>query len=102
MERVFVLLEKGTRDFRTSPLFERSACFYVSITGSFQYFNTFQYFNVFNTLTLKKFFKKIKNFFNELEYPFLVQSSKIEKASFPYKTVTSVADVKTSRMLNTK
>ena len=33
----------GTRDFQNSRLFERSACFYVIITG---YFERFQYFNV--------------------------------------------------------
>ena len=35
-------------------------------------------------------------------YFFLVQSAKIENASFPYKTVISEADVKTRRMGSTK
>ena len=41
--------------------------------------------NVFNTLTLKQIFWKTKTFFKKLEYRFLVESTKIEKASFPYK-----------------
>ena len=42
--------------------------------------------NVFNTLTLKRIFWKTKTFFKNLEYRFLVESIKIENASFPYKT----------------
>ena len=58
--------------------------------------------NVFNTLTLKRSFWK--NFFslNKLQYCFLVESTKIENASFPYKTAISKANVKTSRMMSTK
>ena len=41
--------------------------------------------NDFNTLTLKQVFWKTKSFFKKLEYPFFVESTKIEKASFPYK-----------------
>ena len=35
-ERAEVLLKNGTRDFQNSPLFERSACFNVTVTGSFE------------------------------------------------------------------
>ena len=41
-ERAQVLLKNGTRDFQNSPPFERSACFYVTISESFK---RFQYFN---------------------------------------------------------
>ena len=41
-ERAYVLLKNGTRDFQNSPPFERSACFYVTISESFK---RFQYFN---------------------------------------------------------
>ena len=41
-ERVQIFLEKVTRDFQNGPLFERSTCFYVTITGNFE---RFQYFN---------------------------------------------------------
>ena len=41
-------------------------------------------------------------FFKKLEYCFLVESTKIENATFPYKTALSEANVKTSRMGNTK
>ena len=50
--------------------------------------------NVFNTLTLKQIFWKRKTFFQKLKYRFLVESTKIENASFLYKTVISQAIVK--------
>ena len=31
-DRAYFLLEKGTTDFQNSPLFERSICFYVTIS----------------------------------------------------------------------
>ena len=44
-----------------------------------------QILNVFNTLTLKRIFLKTKTLFRKLENRFLVESTKIENASFPYK-----------------
>ena len=44
----------------------------------------------------------LENFFKKLEYCFLVESTKIKNASFPYKTVTSEANVKTNSMVSTK
>ena len=41
-ERAQVLLKTCTRDFQNSLPFERSACFYVAISGNFE---SFQYFN---------------------------------------------------------
>ena len=58
--------------------------------------------NVFNTLTLKQIFWKTKTILKKLEYRFLVESTKIENASFPYKTAMSEANVKTNKMLTTK
>ena len=58
--------------------------------------------NVFNTLTLKQIFWKTKTFFKKLEYHFLVENTKIENASFPYRTALSEANVKTNRMVTTK
>ena len=58
--------------------------------------------NVFNTWTLQQIFWETKTFFKKLEYRFSVESTEIENASFPYKTVISEANVKTSRMLSTK
>ena len=58
--------------------------------------------NVFNTLTLIQIFWKTKTFFKKLEYRFLVESTKIENASFPYKTAMSEANVKTNRIVSTK
>ena len=58
--------------------------------------------NGFNTLTLKQIFWKTKIFFKKLEYHFLVESTKIAHASFPYKTVITEANGKTHRMVNTK
>ena len=59
-------------------------------------FKRFQYFN-FETDFLES-----ETFFKKLEYRFLVESTKIEKASFPYKTAVSEANVKTNRMVSTK
>ena len=59
-------------------------------------------FNDFNTLTLKQIFWKTKTFFKKLEHRFLVESTKIENALFPYKTAISEAHVKTNRMVITK
>ena len=44
----------------------------------------------------------MKTFFKKLEYRFLVESTKIEKVSFPYRTVISEANLKTNRMVTTK
>ena len=40
---------------------------------------------VFNTLILTQIFWKMKTFLKKREYLFLVESTKIEKAIFPYK-----------------
>ena len=58
--------------------------------------------NDFHTLTLKQIFWKTETFFKKLEYHFLVDSTKIENASFSHKTVVSEAKVKTNRMVSTK
>ena len=42
--------------------------------------------NVFDGLILKQIFWKTKTFFKKLDYRFLVESTKIENASFPCKT----------------
>ena len=57
--------------------------------------------NNFNTLTLKQIFWKTKTIL-KLEYRFLVEITKIENASFPYKTAMSEANVKTNEMVTTK
>ena len=44
----------------------------------------------------------MKTFFKKLEYCFLVERTKIEKESFPYKTAISEVNVKTNRMVTTK
>ena len=92
-ERAYVLLKNGTRDFQNSPPFERSACFYVSISESFK---RFQYFN-FETNFLEN-----ENLLQKLEYLLLVEATKIENTSFPFKTALSEANVKTCRMATTK
>ena len=58
--------------------------------------------NVFNTLTLKQVLWKTKTFLKKLEYRFLVETTKIENTSFPFKTAQSEANVKTNRMATTK
>ena len=42
-----------------------------------------------------------KTFFKKLEYRFLAESTKTENATFPYKTVTLEASVKTNRTEST-
>ena len=92
-ERAKVFLKNGTRDFQTSPTFERSAYFmWQSVKVS----------NVFKTLTLKKISWKTKTFFKNLEYCFLVGTTKIEITSFPFKSALSEANVKTNRLETTK
>ena len=80
------VLKNGTRDFQNSPLFARNV-------------EHFQYFN-FELDILEK--RKTKNFFKKLEYRFLVESTKIENASFPYKTTISEANVNTNKMVSAK
>ena len=50
---------------------------------------------VFNTLTLKQFWKT-KTFFKKTGIHFLVEATKIEYTSFPFKTALSEANVKTN------
>ena len=59
-------------------------------------FEHFQYFNY------ETDFLENENFFQKTGVPFLVEPTKIEKASFPYKTAISEAIVKTNRMVTTK
>ena len=49
--------------------------------------------NVFNTLPFKQVFWTARHFFKKLEYRFLVQSTKIKSASFPYKPAMSEGNV---------
>ena len=44
----------------------------------------------------------MKTFSKKLEYRFLVERIKIEKASFPYKSAILEANVKTNKMVITK
>ena len=61
------------------------ACFHVTSSGNFE---RFQYFN------FKTDFLKNGNLFQKLEYRFLVENTKIESASFPYKIAILEANVK--------
>ena len=58
--------------------------------------------NVFNTLTLKQIFWKWKPFWKNWSTDFLVEGTKMENASIPYKTAISEANAKTNRMASTK
>ena len=44
----------------------------------------------------------MKVFLRKLEYRFLVESTKIESASFPYKTAISKANIKKNKMESEK
>ena len=58
--------------------------------------------NVFDTLTLKQNFWKRKTFQKKIEYNFLVESTKIENASFAHKNALQKANVKTNRIVSAK
>ena len=58
--------------------------------------------SVFNTLTSKQISWWTKTFLKKLEHRFFVESTKIENASFPHKTVISEANVGTNRVVSTK
>ena len=58
--------------------------------------------NDFKTSALKQISWKTKTFFKKLEYRSLVESTKIENTSFPYKTAIPEANVKTNKMMSTK
>ena len=64
----------------------------MTITGNFEPFQCFQ----FETNFLKN-----ENLFQQTGGPFLVESAKIESATFPYKSVQSEDNVKTFRMRST-
>ena len=55
--------------------------------------------NFFNTLNLKQIFWKTKTLFKNLEYCFLIESTKIENATFPYNIALSEANIKTNKMV---
>ena len=50
----------------------------------------------------KKVFWKSKTFLRKLEYCFLLESTTIENATFPYKTTLSKANIETNRMESKK
>ena len=83
-QSIEVLFKNGTKDFQNSPPLERSSCFYVTISGSFEHF---QYFN------LETYFLKNKRLSQKTGIPFLVESTKIENAIFLCKTALSEAIV---------
>ena len=55
--------------------------------------------NICNTSTLKQILWKTKAFLKKLEHAFLVETTKIENGSFPFKTALSEFNV---RMTTTK
>ena len=84
--------KKQYQDFQNSPPFERSACSYVTISENLKRFQQ---------LNFETDFLKNEKFFQKLEYRFLVESTRIENASFPYKTATSEVNGKTNYMVTT-
>ena len=54
------------------------------------------------SITLKQIFWKTQTLFKKLEYGFLVESTKIENTTFPYKIALSEDNVKTNRTASTK
>ena len=58
--------------------------------------------NVFNTLNFNSNFLEKKKLFQKTGYRFLVECTKIKKASFPFKTALWEANVKINKMETTK
>ena len=69
---------------------------HVSVTTT----GTFEHFQDFNFET--NFLKKENLFQKNWGTVFLIESTEIENATFPYKTALSEANVKTNKMGNTK
>ena len=67
--------------------------FLWTITESFK---RFQYFN------FETDFREKENLFQKTRVPSLVETTKAENTSFPFKTALSEANVKTNRMATTK
>ena len=59
-------------------------------------FKRFQYFN------FEADFRENENLFQKTRVPSLVETTKVENTSFPFKTALSEANVKTNRMATTK
>ena len=57
--------------------------------------------NVFITLTLQQIFWKTENFFEKLEYRYLVERTTVSDATFSYKTPLSKTSFKANRMGST-
>ena len=75
-------------NFQNSPPFERSACFYVTISESFERFQN-------------KFSGKRKPSSKNWSTVFQLKPLRL-KTSFPFKTALSETNVKTNRMATTK
>ena len=55
-----------------------------------------------SNVTLEQIFRKTKTFFKNLEYRFLVETTKFDNRPFPFKTALSEANVKTNILETTK
>ena len=100
--RVFIL--KSTERAKT-PLKTALGIFKIALRLRDRYdfmWQSAKVLNVFNTLTLIQIFWKANTFFKKLVYRFLVETTKIENTSFPFKTDLSEANVKTNRITTTK
>ena len=82
--------KNDARDFQNNPPYERLACFYVTTTGNFERCQLINFEAIF--------FWKTNTFFKNLDYRFLVESTKTEKVTFPYKIALPKNNAKTNRM----
>ena len=73
IKSIQVLLKNDTRNFQNSTPFERSACFYATITENFK---SFQQFN-FSTD-----FPENENLFKKLKYRFSVERTRLKTQHF--------------------
>ena len=77
-----------TRVFQNCPLFQRSAYFYVTITGDFERFQLF--------ISEAKFSEKQKSFFFKKKEQ--IENTTIENTTYPCKTAPPNANVKTVQL----
>ena len=80
---------------------ERAQILLKMILGIFK-IDRYVFMFLIQQFNLRQIFWKAKAFFKKLEYSFLVESTKIENASFLQKTAISEANVKTNKMVSIK
>ena len=91
--KIKFLLKAVLGIFKMALCFRDQHIFMWHITGDFKCCKCFSVLQIW-----KKFSKKGKHFFENLECWFSVESTAVESAAFPYKSALSKAKIKTNRV----